>query len=164
MRNYHDSDYAANKYSPNIVYRFADSTVEVTLEDYMKSNPDKTQQDFAELKALSDKIYHNQVVDENRTSRLDVTLTGLEETTQFFTVSLDTELINKFDTQNVVKAAKILLSSGVLTVVQARRFILHFYQGLSYRQIANYEGVHFTSVQESIEASKGKLKKIFEKI
>lgn len=57
MRNFQESDYAINKLSPNIVYRFADGKVEITLEDYLKSNPQKNEQDFAELKALSDEIY-----------------------------------------------------------------------------------------------------------
>ena len=57
MRDYRKSDYAINKYSPNIVYRFHDEIIEVALEDYLKENPDKTEQDFAELKALSDEIY-----------------------------------------------------------------------------------------------------------
>jgi hypothetical protein len=34
MRNYRKSDYAINKYSPNIVYRFHDEIIEVSLEDY----------------------------------------------------------------------------------------------------------------------------------
>lgn len=161
MKNYKDSDYAANKYSPNIVYRFADGTVEITLEDYLRANPGKTEQDFAEIKALSDDIYHQQVVDENRTSRLDVTMNGLEETEQLATVSLDVELIQKSDERNAMEAARRLLDSGDLTEVQRRRFILHFFQGLSYREIGKLEGVHFTSVDESIDAAKRKLKKNF---
>lgn len=51
MRNYKDSDYALNRYSQGIVYKFADSIVEVTLEDFLRSNPDKAEKDFVELKA-----------------------------------------------------------------------------------------------------------------
>ena len=42
LRDYRKSDYAINKYSPNIVYRFHDEIIEVSLEDYLKENPDKT--------------------------------------------------------------------------------------------------------------------------
>lgn len=35
MKNYKDSDYALNKYSENIVYKFADGVKEITLEDYI---------------------------------------------------------------------------------------------------------------------------------
>lgn len=51
MRNYKDSDYALNRYSQGIVYKFADGIVEVTLEAFLRDNPDKTEEDFAELKS-----------------------------------------------------------------------------------------------------------------
>ena len=79
MRNYRKSDYAINKYSPNIVYRFHDEIIEVSLEDYLKENPDKTEQDFAELKALSDEIYYEQDRTESAQTRKDVSIHGLEE-------------------------------------------------------------------------------------
>ena len=60
MRNYKDSDYALNRYSQGIVYKFADGIVEVTREDYLRDNPDQTEDDFAQLKALSDEIYYLQ--------------------------------------------------------------------------------------------------------
>lgn len=64
MKNYKDSDYALNKFSEGIVYRFADRIVEITLDHYLAENPDKNEQDFWELKALSDEIYHQQVMHE----------------------------------------------------------------------------------------------------
>lgn len=164
MKNYKDSDYALNKFSEGIVYRFADRIVEITLEDYLAENPGKTTDDFLELKALSDEIYHQQVIDENRTSRLDVSINGLEETEQLSVPALDSDLIHKSDTKKAKEAAKWLLGSGELTEIQRRRFLLHFVEGLSYRQIAGREGVHFTSVHESIEAATAKLQKFFKKI
>lgn len=164
MKNYKDSDYALNKFSEGIVYKFADRIVEITLEDYLAENPGKTAEDFLELKALSDEIYHQQVIHENRTSRLNVSMNGLEERLELATVSLDKSLIHKIDGENAMEAAKRLLDSGDLTEVQRRRFLLHFFQGLSYRQIASREGVHFTSVHESIEAATAKLLKFFKKI
>ncbi|MEA4893282.1 MAG: sigma factor-like helix-turn-helix DNA-binding protein [Peptococcaceae bacterium] len=161
MKNYKDSDYALNKFSEGIVYRFADRIVEITLEDYLAENPGRTAQDFLELKALSDEIYHQQVIHENRTSRLDVSINGLEETEQLSVPALDLDLIHKSDTRKAKEAAKRLLDSGELTEIQRRRFLLHFVEGLSYRQIAGREGVHFTSVHESIEAATAKLKKAF---
>jgi len=56
MKHYTNSDYALNKYSEGIVYRFADSIVEITLADYLAENPSKTEGDFRELKELSDGI------------------------------------------------------------------------------------------------------------
>ncbi|MPM96729.1 hypothetical protein SDC9_143894 [bioreactor metagenome] len=159
MKNYKDSDYALNKFSEGIVYRFADRIVEITQEDYLAENPGQTAQDFWELKALSDKIYHQQVTHENRTSRLDVSMNGTEETEQLADPPLDLDLIHKSDIKKVKEAARRLLDSGELTEIQRRRFLLHFVEGLSYRQIASREGVHFTSAHESIEAVVTKLKK-----
>ena len=67
MWNYRKNDYAANKYSPNIVYRFNDEIIEISLEDYLEENPDRTEQDFLKLKALSDEIYMSRT--EQRTPR-----------------------------------------------------------------------------------------------
>ena len=157
MKNYKDSDYALNKFSEGIVYRFADRIVEITLEDYLSENPGKTAEDFMELKALSDEIYHQQVIDENRTSRLDVSINGLEDTEALATASLDVELIHKKDTEKAIEAARQLLDSGGLTEVQRRRFLLHFFQGLSIRQIAALDEVDYRAVWDSLYWASKKL-------
>ncbi len=161
MKNYKDSDYALNKFSEGIVYRFADRIVEITLEDYLAENPGKTAQDFLELKALSDEIYHEQVIHENRTSRLDVSISGMEETEQLAAPPLDLDLIHKSDTAKAMQAAKRLLDSGELTEIQQRRFILHYFRGLSTRQIAEKEAVHQRAVWDSLQWASKKLKKFF---
>ncbi|MDD3229522.1 MAG: RNA polymerase subunit sigma-24 [Oscillospiraceae bacterium] len=162
MKNYKDSDYALNKFSEGIVYKFADRIVEITLEDYLAENPGKTAEDFLELKALSDEIYHQQVIHENRTSRLDVSIYGLAETEALATPPLDTELIHKSDGKKAMTAAKKLLDSGELTEIQRRRFIQHFFQGLSTRQIARLESVRQQSVWDSLYWASKKLKKFFD--
>lgn len=161
MKNYKDSDYAVNKYSPNIVYRFADRTVEVTQEDYLRDNPDKTAEDFAELKALSDEMYHEQVIQENRTSRLDVSISGLEETELAAAPAVDMVLIQKGEEEKVLEAAHRLLHSGKLTPIQRQRFLQHYFQGLSTRQIAKLEGVHQRAVWDSLMWAEKKLKKFY---
>ncbi len=161
MKNYKDSDYALNKFSEGIVYRFADRIVEITVEDYLAENPGKTAQDFLELKALSDEIYHEQVIHENRTSRLDVSISGMEETEQLAAPPLDLDLIHKSDTAKAMQAAKRLLDSGELTEIQQRRFILHYFRGLSTRQIAEKEAVHQRAVWDSLQWASKKLKKFF---
>lgn len=162
MRNFNESDYALNKYSEGIVYKFADGkTQTIWLEDYLSANPGKSAEDFAKIKALSDELYHEQVIVEHRTGRLDVTINGLEETEQLATVSIDTELIHKADTGKALKAAKLLLNSGKLTEIQRRRFILHFFKGLSIRQIAEIDQVDFRAVWESLHWATKKLKKLY---
>ena len=163
MRNYQESDYAINKFSPNIVYRFADGTVEVTLEDYLQNNPAKTEQDFAEIKALSDEIYYTQDRDDTRYGKRKRTVDEALETERFSTPPPDVELIEKSDKKNAMIAAERLLDSGDLTEVQQRRFILHFFNGLSTRQIGQQEKVSNIAVHKSIQLAKKKLKTFFEK-
>lgn len=162
MRNYQDSDYAVNKYSPNIVYRFADRTVEVTQEDYLRDNPDKTAEDFAELKALSDEMYHEQDLEDTRYGKRAKTLESVENTERYAVVSPDVELIHKADEGQALQAAKRLLESGTLTEVQKRRFILHYIKGYSTRQIAKMENVNHTSVMRALAYAQIKLKKFFQ--
>ena len=79
MKNYTNSDYALNKYSGGVVYRFADGITEVRLTDYLAENPGKTEDDFHTLKAISDGIYLEQATDENRQTRGNVSINGLED-------------------------------------------------------------------------------------
>ncbi len=162
MKNYKDSNYALNRYSEGIVYKFADRTVEITLEDYLAENPGKTKQDFRELKELSDAIYFDQDRAENAQTKKNVSIHGMEETFAPVSIPLDEQYIEIRDRQYAAEAIYRLMNSGKLTEVQRRRFILHFIEGLSLREIAEQEKVHFTSVDESVAAALDKLKKFFD--
>ncbi len=166
VQNYRKSDYAINKNSPNIVYRFHNEIIEITLEDYLKENPSKTEHDFAELKALSDQIYYEQDRAESAQTRKDVSIHGLEETVHCATRSLDEEWEERImDIQNrkyAWKALEQLFTEGVLTEVQKRRFQLHVFQGLSTRQIGRMEGTSHQAVAKSLNLAIAKLKKYFE--
>ena len=165
VHNYRKSDYAINKNSPNIVYRFHNEIIEITLEDYLKENPDKTEHDFAELKALSDQIYYEQDRAESAQTRKDVSIHGLEETEHCATRALDEEWEERVvDIQNrkyAWKALEQLFTVGALTEVQKRRFRLHVFQGLSTRQIGRMEGTSHQAVAKSINLAIAKLKKYF---
>ena len=165
MQNYRKSDYAINKNSPNIVYRFHNEIIEITLEDYLKENPDKTEHDFAELKALSDQIYYEQDRAESAQTRKDVSIHGLEETEHCATRALDEEWEERVvDIQNrkyAWKAFEQLFTVGALTEVQKRRFRLHVFQGLSTRQIGRMEGTSHQAVAKSLNLAIAKLKKYF---
>lgn len=165
LRDYRKSDYAINKYSPNIVYRFHDEIIEVSLEDYLKENPDKTEQDFAELKALSDEIYYEQDRAESAQTRKDVSIHGLEEMDCCSTRPLEDELEElAVEVQNrcyARTALERLFAAGVLTEVQKRRFRLHVFRGLSTRQIGRLEGTSHQAVAKSLNLAIEKLKKFF---
>ena len=57
MSNYRDSDYALNYKRSGIVYRFADSIVEITMEEFLNSHPNLTEQDFLHWKRVSDEMH-----------------------------------------------------------------------------------------------------------
>ncbi len=157
MKNYRDNDYALNKYSQGIVYKFADGIVEVTQEDYLRDNPDKTESDFAEMKAISDEIYYQQDRQEQRISRRNVSINSLEKTIIAWSPNIETELFQKETKEKILEAAKQLLHSGKLTPVQRRRFLLYFFQGMPTRQIARLEGVHQRAVWDSLKWAGKKL-------
>lgn len=154
LKNYRDSDYAVNKYSKSIVYRFADKVVEVTLEAYLAANPDKTEKDFEELKALSDEIYYEQDRSENAQTKKNVSVHSLEETDKLSTLPLEDEYIRRREEQ--------LLEDIIdehLTEKQARRIRLCIHHGLSSRKIAKLEGLHYRTIQDSLVLAKKKIEK-----
>lgn len=162
MKNYRESDYALNKYSQGIIYKFADGVVEVTLEDYLRDNPEKTEADFAELKAWSDGIYHEQAVQEQRTCKRNVSLDQVSEVEFAVVPEFDQHLIgDQNEEERALKIAYQLLHSKLLTKVQQRRFVLHYFKGLSIRQIAKLEAVHQRAVWDSLMWAEKKLKKLF---
>lgn len=161
MKNYQSSDYAVNKFANGIVYRFADTTVEVTLADYLRQNPDKNEADFTELKALSDEIYLKQVRAENAQTKKNVSIHRLEATTLCCVASPENTLIAAEEqAENQRQRRKIAAKAlSTLTEVQRRRYLMYVADEFTIRQIADLEGSHFTSVSESICAAKQKIKK-----
>ena len=146
-------------------HRFHDEIVEVSLEDYLKENPDKTEQDFAELKALSDEIYYEQDRAESAQTRKDVSIHGLEEMDCCSTRPLEEELEELAAEVQNRRYARIalerLFAAGVLTEVQKRRFRLHVFRGLSTRQIGRLEGTSHQAVAKSLNLAIEKLKNFF---
>lgn len=161
LKNYKDTDYALNKYSKGIVYKFADGIVEITLEDYLRDNPDKTEVDFAAIKTLSDQIYHEQAIREHRIGRREVSLGKIKETELASVPAIDAELFHKAEEESALKAAIRFLHSKRLTEIQRRRFFQYYFQGLSTRQIARLEDVHQRAVWDSLMWAEKKLKNFF---
>lgn len=164
MKNFRDMDYALNKYSKGIVYKFVDGITETTLEDYLYENPHNTKEDFVKLKKLSDEIYYEQDKHQNRISRLDINfqyVKQIENKNTFISfLVIDTEE-SESKKEKALAAARELIKSGKLTEIQKRRFLLYFYKGLSTRQIARQEGVHQRAVWDSLRWSRKKLREFF---
>lgn len=165
MKNYRDSDYALNKYSGGIVYRFADgSRVTITPEDYFAENPDKTGADFAALKEISNADYLERDRTEYNITRKNVSIHSLEDGNHFGGVPLEEEFLEAFDRDAAVKAYAAMRASGALTETQERRFRLHVLEGLTFRETAKREGVAVRAVQKSVEAARRMLIEEFKKI
>jgi DNA-directed RNA polymerase specialized sigma subunit len=162
MKNYTKSDYAVNKFSKGIFYRFADCTVEVKLTDYLAENPDKTLADFIELKELSDKLYLEQARAENRQTKNNVAYTEAVELTYKGSLSPEALLIDGAEKlerdSNRAKLAKLALDT--LSEVQRRRYILHEVRRLTESQIAEIEGTSQQAVSKSLLAIDKKIKKV----
>ena len=154
MKNYCNNDYAVNRYATGIVYRCATGTITVTLDDYLRENPGKTQADFAELKALSDAMYKEE---DRAITRQGRKTTVLEEVdaTPIRADSPEDTLIRAEDTALRQQWARIALAK--MTEVQRRRYLLHVAKGLSTWDIAQMEGVNQSKVFKSIQAAKKKM-------
>ena len=160
MKNYRDSDYAANKYADGIVYCSVTGTITVTLADYLAENPDKTEADFAELKALSDEDYLERDRDEYRRTWKDVSIHSLEETDACCVPSAEAQVIDVPDQAAKEKRRRKLARQALdtLTETQRRRYIQYHVDGLSTREIAAAESAHFTTVHESLQVAERKIK------
>lgn len=164
MKNYRDSDYAVNKFSKGIVYRFGDETIEITLEDYLRDNPDKTEEDFLRLKDISDEIFLEEIRLETAQGRKLVSINDLENNLARAIPPVDEQYIQQEKReQDKQKMDKLFRAVG-LSEKQKRRLYLHCVEGKTFRAIAEIEGVHWTSVEECVKFALRKLKKYYSKI
>ena len=165
MKHFTNSDYALNKYSEGIVYRFADGIVEITLTSYLAENPGKSKDDFRALKELSDSIYHQQDRAENAQTKKNDPLDGLDEAMYGQELSPEEVLIREIDFLEEARWRHERLSVvnralDKLTEKQRKRYLLYIVDGLSTWQIAELEGTNQKSVYESLQAAEKKIKKV----
>jgi hypothetical protein len=169
MKNYQNSDYALNKHSGGIVYRFADgSRFTITPAAYLAENPDKTEADFLALKSFSDEDYHEQDKTDYRQTWKDAPLDVLAETEFCSVPSPEAAVIDATEEteeserrRNRAALAKKALDK--LTCVQRRRYLLHTVGGLTTREIADLDKVTHQSVVECLAAAEKKIKKVLAK-
>lgn len=160
MKNYNKSDYAHNKYSENIVYKFADGTVEITVNQFLEQNPNKTKEDFLKFKKISDELYYQELLKENRETRKNIPFSDETDLIQDDN-NLQELLCEKETIENLLLAVRVLFKNSYLTEIQKRRFILYYFQGLSTRQIAELENATQHAIMQSISSAKNKLINIF---
>lgn len=160
MKNYQDSDYAVNKHASGIVYRFANQTVEVTLEDYLQENPSKTKADFTKLKKLSDSDYFTRDRKGYRQSWKNIPLDYLEDSDIYVTPSPEDALTSKPELtyRQKRKCKNAIKAWNKLSYIQQRRYFMSRVTGLSTHEIAEREGSNQKSVYESIHAAEKKIK------
>lgn len=160
MNEYNKSNYAINKFSRGIVYKNADGSIlEVTFEKIAKGNPEFTQEDFENLKQLSDEMYHEEAKgDWNYHYHIAGCLDEYRFIKQLSSLSPEDELDVRDNeaafNENFCKAVDALL-----TPIQKRRLYLNCFEGATVREIAETEGVSYSIVARSIKAGKEKLKK-----
>ena len=163
MRNFTESDYAINKKADGIVYRFADQTVVVTLEDYLHENPGKTTADFAALKTLSDEDYYETDRRDYRQTWKNTPLDKLfeEETAILSISSMEDDYIEREEQKDLSAKQKSLAVNAMntLTDAQRRRYLLYHVHGMTYREIGKAENANHKSVEESILAAEKKIHK-----
>ena len=165
MKNYSDSDYAVNKNAKGIVYRFVDgSSVVITIEDYLRENPEKNESDFNELKSLSDSDYLEQDRNDYRLTRKNVSFQVLVESAACSAMSSEEEVIDILDKAEDEKhqREKACMVLDKLTEKQRRRYLMYYVDRLTMRQIADIEGVNHSKIQKSLEAAKKKIQKAIE--
>ncbi len=164
MAKFNESDYARNKDSKNIVYKFADGVrVEVSLEQYLKDNPNKTEQDYLVLKSISDENFLNLQRNDNKHGNKKTSLTDESLINLSNEISLEDKMVLDIDKRNALKAAYKLLDGKGLTPKQKNRFFLHFFVGKSLRELAESEGVSHVAILKSKKGAVKKLKNIFNK-
>lgn len=161
MKNYQDSDYAANKNAGGIVYRFVNQIVEVTLEDYLRESPSKTVADFAKLKTFSDDDYFTQDRNDYRQTWKNTSIYGLEESDACTVPSPEYYIIEQPEHADRYERRCELAKRAwdKLTIIQQRRYFMYHVEGLSTWQIAEIENVNQSKIVKSLAAAEKKIKK-----
>lgn len=161
MKHFTQSDYALNKNAEGIVYLFANQTIEVTFEDYLRENPGKTPNDFAELKSLSDVDYYETDRSNYRQTWKNTSFDALAETTLCSVPSAESVVIDEMEKLERQRNRATLGKKAwdKLTEVQKRRYLMYHVDGLSTWKIAEIEGVNQSKIVKSLSAAEKKIRK-----
>lgn len=158
MKGYEYTNYGINRANKNaIVYRFANGEVkELTVEDF---NGDEKAFEF--WKKYSDEDYHKEDNELQRTNRKNVSITDLEEMDLGASEGCDIVMARIDEANELQEEINEILS--ILSEKQRRRLYMAVIKGMKQDEIAQVEGCSQRMVGKSIQASKKKIKKFFEK-
>lgn len=170
MKNVNKSDYAFNKYSKGIVYKSVEGDFELTLEQFLKENPNKTEEDFAYWKVISDQLYKQEDVLTNAVTRKNISINDIEETQLVSVESAEYEFLRSIDADTIIKKEIMSLdfileiAKQELPEIQLRRFISRHIEGKTEDVIAAEEGVNQSSISRSLSGAENKIKKVIRKL
>lgn len=159
MPSYNKSDFAFNRNSTSILYLLPNGKIrEITKEFFLKEVPNSSEEQWLVLKNESDNMFEQEMKNDTKQTQIiqkqsrqlkhDVLLQQ--------PMNFDEMLIIGEELEHIRLVTTEFLTGTLLTEVQKRRFFLHYIKGFSYREIGTHDKAHFTSVQESINASRKK--------
>lgn len=182
MKYDNKSDYAINKNTDDIVYRYADGTEKRYLKENGKvyqivkdgkstktvelPSWEMTVEQFDWMKSVSDEDYHERELHTKRTTRENVTIGKLTETNCVADRSTEEEYFDNLDDPDAPPDIRTMenameIINVCLTEKQKRRYVQHHFCGISTVEIAVIEGVKQQSVSENLVAAQKKIKKYF---
>lgn len=134
MANYNKSDYARNKDEDSIVYQsWKDGRIEITEEIYLEKCPERTSEDFRQLKEISDEMYHDETKGERNHRRAYKNSKNIENCT---TDSHEDELIAQEEKEEIIALVQDLIDKSKMSPIQRRRFMKYYGHGKNLRVIA----------------------------
>ena len=163
-KNYNKSDYALNKFSEALVYSGAEGAYELSKAAFLASDPALTEADYDFWKQYSDNDYLEVARCDTFEGKHTVPLDEIADAALISTETTEDAVLENIEpTPNpyTIENAIHILDS-CLTEIQKSRYLKYYRDGRTIRDIADEEGVHFTSVCECINAANKKIQKIFE--
>ena len=155
MKDYNKSDYSINKNSKNIVYiSQASGANEITLEEFLASDPSLTEEDYYYWKQWSDEKYREQELSDRKSSRKDVSIEKMAEVLSFTSASLEdeyeTKSLEKMMNQAIHMAINMFLNDAKISFVMKERFKMFYLEGLKPSEIALKTKTNRTSIYDSL--------------
>ena len=177
------SDYAINKNTDDIVYFFADgaekryrkengkvyqinTTTDGTITKVELPTWEMSIDEFDRIKPISNSDYHEREKNDKRTTRENVSINKLLDTDCVADSSAEDKYIDYLDSLNAPPETRTLKNAMTildkcLTETQKRRYISHYQDGLSTREIAKKEGLAQRTIMDCLELTEKKINKFF---